>query len=70
MERLQPKIGLATLASPYEVGADKSEDLHRRAIKALAGAGLQVVSAGRLVDSDEEASLHYCVADQRTHVEA
>jgi L-arabinose isomerase len=53
LKRLQPKIGLATVLSPFEVGAEKSETLHRHAIKRLEDAGIQVVAARRLVDSDE-----------------
>jgi len=55
MYQIQPKIGLVTLVSPYEVGADKSENLQSQAIEALSSSGLKVLSTGRLVDSDEEA---------------
>jgi L-fucose isomerase-like protein len=53
LRRLQPKIGLATVLSSFEVGAEKSEALHRRAIKRLEAAGIQVAAASKLVDNDE-----------------
>jgi L-arabinose isomerase len=54
MKSLQPKIGLATIASPNEVGADKVEQLHKKAVSALSNAGLQVVPGREIVDSDDD----------------
>ena len=55
MRPLQPKIGLLTVVSPYEVGADKAVNLQKEAIEALTGVGLQVAQGGKPVQSDEEA---------------
>jgi L-arabinose isomerase len=55
MESIVPKLGLVTLVSPFEVGADKAESLQKQAIEALARAGLRVASGGEPVQSDEEA---------------
>jgi len=54
MDVLQPKIGLATVVSPYEVGFDKAGSLHQQAIKALSDSGLRVVGAREIVDSDDD----------------
>ncbi len=54
MKPLQPKIGLATVVSPNEVGADKAEELHRNAVKALSNLGLQIIAAREIIDSDED----------------
>jgi len=53
MQRLQPKIGLATIVSSYEVGGEKVEALQRQAARALADAGMQIVVGKEIVDSDE-----------------
>jgi hypothetical protein len=55
LQTLQPKVGLLTVVSPYEVGADKADNLQKEAIEALAGMGLQIASARKPVQSDEEA---------------
>ena len=54
MYNLQPKIGLATIMSPYEVGGDASETQHTRAVKLLEELGVTVCSADRIVDSDDD----------------
>jgi L-fucose isomerase-like protein len=54
LEHIQPKIGLVTVVSPYEVGADKAEDLQKQALRSLANTGLRVSSVEKPVQSDEE----------------
>jgi hypothetical protein len=54
LEHIQPKIGLATVVSPYEVGADKAEDLQKQALRSLANTGLRISSVEKPVQSDEE----------------
>jgi L-arabinose isomerase len=55
LEPLRPKVAFVTVVSPYEVGAENAEDLQERALRSLAGSGLQMTSAGKPVQSDEEA---------------
>lgn len=53
MQRIQPKIGLATIVSPYEVGGEKVVALQRQAAGVLADAGMQVMVGKGIVDCDE-----------------
>ena len=55
MQTLQPKVGLLTVVSPYEVGAEKASNLQKQAIESLADIGLQIASAGKPVQGDDEA---------------
>jgi hypothetical protein len=51
-----PRLGLATLVSPYEVGMEKSERLHRNLAKLLSDRDMTVIRANSTVDSDEAGS--------------
>jgi len=55
LEPIQPKIGFLTIVSPYEVGADNAGNLQTQAIEALSSIGLQIASAKKPIQSDEEA---------------
>jgi L-arabinose isomerase len=51
---LKPKVGLATIMSPYEVGGSASEAQHAKAAKLLSDTGLTVTSAQTIVDSNDD----------------
>lgn len=48
-------IGLATIASSFEVGAQKSQALQRKVSTAVTNSGINVLPVQRLIDSDEAA---------------
>lgn len=55
MTPLSPRIGLAVIASPYEVGAEKAVTLGKEAVNTLVSSGLQVLPCKDVIDSDEDA---------------
>lgn len=57
MTSLQPKLGLAAIVSPYEVGAENAEKVHKQAAVALTTAGLRIVSAPKPIDDDDDGIL-------------
>jgi len=53
---LQPKLGFATIVSPYEVGADRAAASQKKATHILENEGLIVSPFNRLIDSEKTAS--------------
>ena len=55
LKEVHPTVGLATIVSPFEVGAEKSQALQQKALTALTNAGIKVIPTRKLIDSDDAA---------------
>ncbi len=54
MNAITPKIGLATIVSPFEVGAENAGKVLSQGAAALRATGLNVIHAPRPIDNDDE----------------
>ena len=54
MNDIKPKIGLAVIVSPYEVGAENAAKVLSQGVASLRSAGLNVSEAPTPIDNDDE----------------